>query len=405
MPPIIPPSLQPQQRGVQVKPPTVAEQRIIKQYGSLERGEQVVQQQKVQREVEAFEKAKEKLSSLSYDEYFSEYAKLSPEVKQYFVTPPEIKATPEFAQYQQQEIAYQQYQTELARYNKDVDDLRLARKVRQGSRMTITGGIQKWLDRISEGMDFVESPTPIYRTEQGVILGKGFLRPTPENLAKYGRIVEEITIDRPGELTARPISQPEFDMVDVSPAISMVGGIERISRPSVSMVEAVGLTARGELTPQDLGSPGQERERFKSGSIIQSYYELFGVKFYKEGEREKIIKETLKPFEEAQTYEEQQSAIRRLEAKGVSVTLNPEGEYIVDDSSITPTSKLGGFVIDLTDLLFKLNLFAPYMQTMASSKGKTKTKTKAKAEVVKKSSEKVREKVVSELDDIMIGKF
>jgi len=45
MPPIIPQSLQPQQRGQIIKPPTVAEQRLIRQYGSVEAGRAIQAQQ------------------------------------------------------------------------------------------------------------------------------------------------------------------------------------------------------------------------------------------------------------------------------------------------------------------------------------------------------------------------
>ncbi len=101
MPPNIPQSLQPKQQlpsqGLQ-KPPTVAEQKLIDKYGSLERANVIQQEQKIKNinnELKSFQ------SNLNYDNYEIEYNKLSSEAKSKVQSPSEFKKTEGYKQYQE----------------------------------------------------------------------------------------------------------------------------------------------------------------------------------------------------------------------------------------------------------------------------------------------------------------
>lgn len=98
--PTIPQALQPQQRGL-VKPPTVAEQRIIRQYGSVEAGRAIQAQQVAQRTQTAYEETLRKIESgeISTDiktvqDYEKFYQSIPQSARQFFAnkTPAQIKA-------------------------------------------------------------------------------------------------------------------------------------------------------------------------------------------------------------------------------------------------------------------------------------------------------------------------
>ena len=143
-------------------------------------------------------------------------------------------------------------------------------------------------------------------------------------------------------------------------------------------------------------------------SITQKYFEFMGTgfdpktgkvyrktKFYKPGERERLIEEKaeeLKPtyeeryqkeFEkkygkkiaagEISFYQASKEFDRSKEAEKISVT------YEIEAVSAAPTSKVGNLVIGLTDFLFKSQFFSPFMSTAQASKSK---KAKSEQEVV-----------------------
>ncbi len=127
-------------------------------------------------------------------------------------------------------------------------------------------------------------------------------------------------------------------------------------------------------------SPDKDRKTIlPTGSITQKYYELFGAKFYVEGEREQRVVEGLKNFTTAQDYEEQQEAIKQLKSQGINV-IRQGDNYKIDTKQalkkFAPTSKIGNILVGLTDIYVKARIFAPYMQTGAVKKGTAKVKPK-----------------------------
>jgi len=113
------------------------------------------------------------------------------------------------------------------------------------------------------------------------------------------------------------------------------------------------------------------RRTQKGGGITQKYYELWGVKFYAKGEREALVAEGLKSFTEAETYEQQQEALKKLQTQGVEIKEVGE-EYVIEKEQIiqtlAPTSKLGNVLVGVTDIMLKTKIFKPYLTTGAAKK-------------------------------------
>ena len=240
-----------QQLGVQ---PTRAD--IIRRQ---EYERRVAEQIRKEKEIEA---TTERLQNVSLMDYGEAYEQLPEWQKERFKTPEVIEALPEYKKALEQQKSYEQYQSALSSYNADVRDLALARKVMRGSRMTITPGIRKWIIRISEGRDYVGSG-PAFRTAEGAILGKGFLRPSPENIEKYGGFTEQVFVDKfTGHITSKPIS-PVIDYSD----ITKPSGITKPT-PAEEMVSVIDMTARGELTPEML-RPKEVRAGWKP--LVSAY--------------------------------------------------------------------------------------------------------------------------------------
>jgi hypothetical protein len=134
-------------------------------------------------------------------------------------------------------------------------------------------------------------------------------------------------------------------------------------------------------------TPDVERKSVFPKSLTQSYFELFGVEFYEEGEREKLVQEGLKKLKEAETFEEQQKAINSLKDKGLKVEL-VNGEYAIKGAGevFAPTSRVGNLLVGLTDVFFKGSLFGSYMSTGAAARQvqTQKLTEKQKLEIYKK---------------------
>lgn len=151
--------------------------------------------------------------------------------------------------------------------------------------------------------------------------------------------------------------------------------------------------ARAKIKPDEIPKD------IKYPSITQKYYELFGVEFYKKGERQAIINRELKPFMDAKTFEEQERMMKVLREKGIKFKLTNE-HYEIDPYSLAPTSKFGNYIIGLTDFMFKLRFFSPYMTTAAAQRTeqvlvKRKLTEREKFELYKKTLEEARVKVSS----------
>jgi transcriptional regulator of met regulon len=141
----------------------------------------------------------------------------------------------------------------------------------------------------------------------------------------------------------------------------------------------------------------------KGFSLTQKYYEAFGTKFYKKGEREQITKDVLNEFNQAKTYEEQQKAITNLKNKGIKVN-EVNGNYQVDTSNIAPTNKLGNILVGATDIMFKGKVFSPYMTTGAVKKTTQKVKLVEKAKPTKRLKDLTLEEQSAYINNIRVTK-
>lgn len=154
--------------------------------------------------------------------------------------------------------------------------------------------------------------------------------------------------------------------------------------------------------------PEAEPKPAEGWSITQKYFELMGtgfdpktgkvyrkVKFYKPGERERLMEEKaveLKPTYEKKYQEEFEKKYgKKIEAGEISfyqaskefdkskeaerISITYEKEFV----SVAPTSKVGNLIVGLTDFLFKAQFFSPFMSTAQAAKSK---KAKTKQEIV-----------------------
>lgn len=137
---------------------------------------------------------------------------------------------------------------------------------------------------------------------------------------------------------------------------------------------------------------------YAGGSIVQKYYELFGVKFYGEGEREELVNEGLKNFTSAKTYEQQQEAITQLKKQGINVTLKDD-VYTINAKNVydkfAPTSKLADTLVSLTHGFFISTIFSPLISQAGTKKTTTKTKV-----VEKTTGSKNAEKIIRKAEEL-----
>jgi len=138
----------------------------------------------------------------------------------------------------------------------------------------------------------------------------------------------------------------------------------------------------------------------KGFSLTQKYFELFGVKFFKEGERKKNVDKFLQSFNQNVTQATTQGQIDKIifdaKKQGVDVKIKEVREergkkdlkIELDTRTISPTSSVGNALIGFTDLVFKGTLFSPLTGTITASKGKGGKVVVKKAKPKKKTSSK-----------------
>lgn len=153
---------------------------------------------------------------------------------------------------------------------------------------------------------------------------------------------------------------------------------------------------------QKLVQLGYIQKVSKGKGMTQRYYETFGVKFYEPGERRRLKEEAVKPFTEAETFEEQKKAIKELKARGIPVKKEKDF-FIVDTSAIAPTSKYWNLLVGTTDILAKSILFGPYLKTGALKKKELTARQQLEL-FSKQVKESVKTEEVAEKGEMVISK-
>lgn len=118
------------------------EQAREQKYASMEVGKREVLQKKV-------DTASEKFKDISYEDYEKEYNKLDAETKQFFVSPTELKKTPEYQQYQKDLATYKSKQEAYESAVKEAQEWEKAQSiVFRGSRYDPQSSVGKKVNQI-----------------------------------------------------------------------------------------------------------------------------------------------------------------------------------------------------------------------------------------------------------------